>query len=170
MVSGTAVFAATSGMLTESSQHSENLWEFLEKNKEIITNGLDLISFVLVTPELIRHFRSSAASTASYILMMFIALLISLPAIFILTAIQQFTYRYAATGWTGFFLYWLIGAILFAPLPFILGDKWEGFFDTLYDKRPDISAWISNHMLLFGVILFVGARLIAFILAIHNLQ
>jgi hypothetical protein len=30
-------------------------WQYLEINREVITNGLDLVSFILITPELVKY-------------------------------------------------------------------------------------------------------------------
>jgi hypothetical protein len=127
----------------------------LEKYGDLITNGLDLLSFLLVTPEIVRVI----APAASWLMGWMVAVGVTLPV--------------AALAW------WrLIGADwreFTAPAPWvtvvvcvgviaIVVPLWHrmGIWKAYGKVARDIRAIASKHFLALGILLFFVSRLIAF--------
>jgi hypothetical protein len=138
------------------------VWLALETYKEFIINSLDLISFLLVTPEIIRRTVPAMSKTVHYIIVSALLLLMILwPVSYVIgptplldTIIGQSLFR-LSLFWVIFFA-WLFGSLY---LMIRLSDKINAVFDV----------WLAHHALLMGVLIFMLCRVFAFTMAAHDL-
>ena len=124
-------------------------WQFLERYKEFIINGLDLLSFALVSSELLHIVQPALLQSAPKVLPNLIGgiavatLAVSLPLIGLSPLLT-------------------ILAIL------VLVVMMQGAIRQLVD-RTQIWLTVSRHIFYLGAILFFIARLIAFAVAVHEM-
>jgi hypothetical protein len=119
----------------------------MEKYGDLITNGLDLTSFLLVTPELVRV----VAPTATRLTNLAIAVIASfLVAALLLIPVSLIAIWFQFEG-----PWWIIVLILYLIS--------QGFLSRMSNDLTDrFSRWVSEHFLALGVALFFVSRLIAF--------
>jgi hypothetical protein len=137
------------------------VWQLLEQYRDVITNGLDLISFLFVTPELLR----------------FTQLILGRLTFWIGAIVTSFV----GTIFLSLFLLAISKAPTTEPPPLIGALLGFGFFatnaglfylqyrmmDWWNNKGTLVSFLISRHAFLFGVSLFFFSRLFGFIAATH---
>jgi hypothetical protein len=122
-------------------------WQILERYREVIVNGLDLLSFVLVTPELLRYSQPALGRLAYWIGW----LLFSAGGLWAILAELPPAYL-ALLG---------IACVYLGINVSLPSDLWERHGGSL-------SRWISSRAFVFGVFLFLASRLFALILSIHT--
>jgi hypothetical protein len=124
-------------------------WEILERYREVIVNSLDLLSFVLVTPELLRYSQPALGRLAYLIGWLLFsagglwAIIAEMPPAFIVLLAMTFVY---------------LGINITLP-----GELWQ-------KHSQEISKWISSRAFVLGVLLFLASRLLALILSIHTVM
>jgi hypothetical protein len=126
----------------------------VEKYGDLITNGLDLISFLLVTPELVR-FAQPVAQWTSRMVFSILAIVamtvVLLPVGYVYVSIKHI--RISPTL--------LIYAMLAAGVvTFLLGDYPGNIWVSGRIQR--FTATVSRHLFALGVTLFFISRLVAF--------
>jgi hypothetical protein len=132
---------------------AEEVWATLERYKEFITNGLDLISFLFITPELLRIARLTVNLGIPIIAGVVIASYNFVPLLTDLSA------RYGRTTAV------LVGTALGAAVIAGLVRK----ASTRQQPPPPIIQWLSQHIFLIGLTLFFASRLFAFAIAAHGM-
>ena len=140
------------------------LWEFLERYHEFLVNGLDLASFLLITPEAVLLVRPLIRGKSGTRMLRFST------AIFT-TYVSMFAghtfMAYAASEFA--FLNYV--ARFF---PFLAGVFVGITFDFWKNKvmspglRERFSSFLSINLLFVGVVLFFIARMLAFAVASHQ--
>src|SRR5262245_49865899 len=132
--------------------------EYLEKNKEIIVNSLDLVSFTLVTPELLRYSRVGVWFIYWATIPILVTYIVVIP---ILAISWLITYGllsiYISPVWNDRLFIAIILILLAIAMQTITNYRNEirSNFSKIYE-------WISGKLLLVGVILFFISRFIAF--------
>ena len=137
----------------------------LEHYEGILTNGLDLISFILVTPELAR---------VSGVTTRILAYLLMVP-IYIVATVGVYLVPYAVASrmnavWAGAVNNeWAILAI--AIIGTLLLAVWGNVFaPILLNKLDELSRNATRHVFAFGMATFLTSRLIALAVAIQRLE
>ena len=128
---------------------SPDTWHFLELYKDIIANGLDLLSFIFVTPELLRVARPAIQST---VIFFFLGLFMLIYFLLVFVSIVWIPSEIVA-------LACFMGG-LFAIVRLI-----KKYSDRLFA----IAVWAAHHAFLFGVFLFFVSRVIGFATSAHQL-
>ena len=136
-------------------------WSFLVKYREIITNGLDLASFLLATPEVARYVSPFFAVYAKLALAIFgIGFLQIISVIIISLASVGLTYIRPLENIHIFETHGHIVSTIFVisvsivALYFIVKS---GFLNA-----RELSTWVSRRALSLGIILFILSRFFAF--------
>jgi hypothetical protein len=139
------------------------MWHFIEHSRELLINTLDLLSFFLVTPELIRFARPEAGRFFLGMTVMISALFIfvgavggSLLIVYLLQDIGSEIIVIASIIW------YLICIFAFTALVFVL--DYSEFLNRIISKGPS-----SRHLFVCGVVLFLASRLFAVIAAATEL-
>ena len=140
------------------------LWEFLERYHEFLVNSLDLVSFLLITPEAVllvrplirgksgtRMLRFSTAIFTTYVTMFAGN-----------TFITYFASEFAFLSYMARFFPFLAG--VFVGVTF---DFWKNKVMSL-SLRERFSSFFSINLLFVGVALFFIARMLAFAVASHG--
>jgi hypothetical protein len=138
-------------------------WQYLETNREVITNGLDLVSFILITPDLVKY----AIPAVEAYFRMFIGLLLGVALLFIVDAASHLLNATDYTPW----IYGIYGIIVIATLISIrrvarlilhlnaddpdAADAPGKLADLLFEK------YIGKHMFAIAVVLFFLSRCLA---------
>ena len=126
-------------------------WEDLSRDKDVIINFVDLLSFFMVTPEL---FRVMAPALSNLLLITTIFILL-LPAAAV--AVQYLLFDVLASVLD-------FGVALGIYTGFIIV-----FLHEIFKRRRLINAWTARHALILGVFLFAGNRLFALVIATHEI-
>lgn len=126
----------------------EQLMHKAKPYAEIIINSLDLLSFILVTPEVLRIFQSSLQVIFIYLFVY--------PAVIIIIAlkIEKYAQRWSPF-WKNIIVGWGVGIL---PIVVLL-MYFDPELSTIYSK-------IFNHSFSAGVILFFVSRLLAVLFAL----
>jgi hypothetical protein len=143
----------------------------VEKYGDLITNGLDLISFLLVTPELTR-FARPLATWANMVLLSIIALVATEIVLVFMLFCGLVVLGLLGGSWSGMKaflqdyvsnlsnlniisgLVW--GFLVFLGLLFRNGNPWLRVFISIFNES------VSHHLFALGFALFLISRLIAF--------
>jgi hypothetical protein len=140
------------------------MWKAIEQYHDVITNGLDLLSFILVTPELLR-FAQPVFKKFTYglggVLIFFVLGLINIlfdPIGHLIIAARMGSIRGS--------IVWLVGAVLLVVLFFYFLKYVLGWWDR---KGPETGIWLSSHAFVIGVSLFFVSRLFGFAAALQQL-
>jgi hypothetical protein len=148
---------------------SSEFWGSLRDNKELLVNGLDLLSFVLVTPELVRVVRP-AISRGVYNAFLGTLLVGGLIVLFrfctwlwlkaglpVLTIQDPGFWIWREISWVigDFLQILLLAVVLFVAYPF---------------RQPliDAGSWLAARTFPIGVMIFFVSRVIAFLVAAHE--
>jgi hypothetical protein len=130
------------------------MWAALERYKEFITNGFDLLSFLLVTPELVRLVRPAFARAFVIFSATSIGCLVAAIPSAIAASIIPF-YR-VSSAFT-----------VFAPLIALFIGRW--LRPRMNSILPMLDALFAKYAFLSGVILFFISRIVAFSVVGHQL-
>jgi hypothetical protein len=140
------------------------LWAFLEQYSDLIVNGLDLVSFLLVTPEVVLLVRPLVqGKSGARILRVSAAVFTSYVTMFGGNAVRIFLASDAV----------LLGNIA-RFFPFFAGMLVFVAFDFCKERvmplslRERLSKLFSFNLLFFGMALFLLARMLAFAVASHK--
>ena len=134
------------------------MWAALESYRDVLINGLDLVSFLLVTPELLRYVEPLIKNLIFYLVPMFGVVFLTIFNIAVRMAPDVQTSAPVGTAIIagGFLLLWLF--LIYLPKRLLpLWDRWG----------LQISERISTYSFQFGVGLFLVSRIIAFAAALH---
>jgi hypothetical protein len=141
----------------------EEFWRFLEADKDLVMNGLDLLSFLLVTPEIVRSVRPQIVK--------------GLLALFYAVLFGSFGYILFVSG----YWFWSL-AKSFSFFQFVLADQighliwtigWLLIFGIIVHFKDAVvraGTWLGERALVIGVFMFLVSRAIPFLLAIPNLM
>jgi hypothetical protein len=130
----------------------------VEKYSELISNGLDLASFLLVTPEILKVIEPTVSRT--------VAIIIGLAYIGFVTAALVFLLPFVLSrflsDWFGWPQKWIFPALLIGASIF-LGRRLQPWsYETGYNIAYLFGRSGSKILLALGIILFFIARLLAF--------
>ncbi len=136
------------------------VWTFLARYKEFIINGLDLLSFILVTPKIMR---ALLPNIENYFLYAFTAIVTICPTVAVIASWNFLTARLPP----GDIPAWISILVVFSLVAFftaivLLGVKVLEFAE---EKIPD---WLAAHAFSVGVLMFLVSRITAFLLAAHQ--
>jgi hypothetical protein len=134
----------------------EVLWSFLERYRELIINGLDLLSFALITPVLLRFIKPAVSTLFPATLL----LTLMLPYLYFLYITQD---RWNATDST------MAQVILWGVIPTVVGGIVAMLLILSEERLLRAGGWIAGHLFVFGLFSFFVARLFAVVLAIHQI-
>ena len=137
------------------------VWTFLARYKEFIINGLDLLSFILVTPKIVRTLLPNIEKYFTYA---FIAILTICPTVAVIAVWNFLTARLPPHGdipnWIFFLVIFSIVAFFTAIV--LLGVK---VLELAEEKIPD---WLAANAFSVGVLMFLVSRITTFLLAAHQ--
>jgi hypothetical protein len=148
---------------------AEEQWQHLEAFKEFVINGLDLLSFLLVTPELVRMASRTLPNIGSAIIgtcsLVFFAIPLVGPV------------WWVATAWR--LILEPVGALvlIFVTIVIAVGTftvctvvVWLVQLPGLWmlSRLLDVGGWIAAHAILLGSVTFFLARVVAVGLATHQ--
>jgi hypothetical protein len=134
-----------------------DIWIPLETYADIIINGLDLLSFLFITPEV---FRILEPALARFIPLMFGIYF----AGFWLYYISNY---FRTTVREGGIFQW----ILLIPMTLLmLGQLGLAINVAVHSKQLGfkLERWMTRYALLVGVMLFILSRMVAFLVAVHK--
>ena len=139
------------------------MWTTLHSYRDVISNGLDLLSFLLVTPEILRFSRPALGKLTYWIGSLAIISIIYfvLPAPLPLIPIPGQHVRSPADMPPSVAALVLFGTIALFVAVYWLLRLWE-------DKGHTVGQWASSHAFALGVALFFLSRMIAFITALAD--
>jgi hypothetical protein len=132
---------------------SPETWKLLYLYKDIIGNGLDLLSFVLVTPQLFRIVTPAVRAFTSVLLV-----------IVVFTVGALITFSVLSQMHVGNYVYSLISLLFFFGSLFTF-DRLANYVDDKVVR----SARLSGYAFAFGIVIFLISRLIALTIAAHQL-
>ena len=138
---------------------SEVTWKSLEQYREFVVNGLDILSFLLVTPEILR-----IARPAVHVATMLIYTIVSVLLFLLVITVMSFAIFHILDRDTPLpFLIWIV-AVYFGGMGFSVFIG--GQFSLLTKERVE---WVGAHALLAGGALFIVSRTFSLIVAAHQL-
>ena len=143
---------------------STAVWEFLGRYKEFITNGLDLLSFVLATPELIRLLAPTVKQATLFVLLAFELIMLGVLFWGLWRVSGTFSDATAVRVLILFGVYCVLFPILLYPLlafPKIMTKAADGMSGG--------ASWVTRRALIFGVATYLLSRFIAFSVAAQEL-
>jgi hypothetical protein len=139
-------------------------WKFLDIYKEFITNGFDLFSFILVTPEIIHAVAPAVERKAGWIYaIVFLVLLIGVNVLVFFITLRIWT----LADQFGWFSRRVIRFSVVIGMFLSLGAFQYSVVNSL-DYVQRTGAWIKGHAFVIGLLLFFLARLFAFTMAAHE--
>jgi hypothetical protein len=134
-----------------------SVWKFLDSYKELITTGLDLLSFILITPEALRFFGTQLKWAAYFTVAWIVFTSCSVVFGLLLTVFSSLSG--AGIGWnTILSIIWIVGVMMFLR-------KTDVISDILVVK---IEPWFAEHMFIVGACVFMFTRTFAFIVSLHH--
>lgn len=133
------------------------LWLSLERYKDFIVNGLDLLAFLLVTPEVLRLILPAVTSLIAYILAVVVTTISLIIVLIILVLFFSFLPRISIPDW---FASALAGVLIL--LHVCVGIWIEGRL------RP-LSQRLAQRTAVAGIFFFIISRGFAFVMATHDL-
>jgi hypothetical protein len=134
-----------------------HIWSSLEQYKDFITNGLDLFSFLLVTPQLVKMARTTVSKIIPFII--FTA---GVP-IFV---IVNFTKGDIFTFSEGHLISVVnFGSVLLILLLSLIGNA---LFTITFISSGGFLDWLKSHTFILGIIIFFISRMFAFTVAAHQ--
>jgi hypothetical protein len=135
----------------------------LEHYKEFIVNGLDLVSFALVTPELLRKIRPSLGNT----IIITLYVLWGAVAVYIFWNFYGFLSPPTDYIWRMPFNEIISRLIVFCTAVGLLVSWAVGFFTSLF-VMDRLTPWITANAFSVGVIVFIISRITALLIATHQ--
>ena len=121
----------------------------MEKYGDLITNGLDLLSFLLVTPEIARVITPAASELIGAVATVILGTVVLSPVVLLLSF--GAVWLFPSSKWV------LIGLIVIIVLVSV---------GSAYLKGLAVVDWVANrapkHLFALGIVLFFVSRLIAF--------
>jgi hypothetical protein len=141
------------------------MWEFVVRYKEFITNALDLVSFVLVLPELVRLLVPTAKQITLFVLLAFELIMLGLLFWGLWIASGTFSDTMIVRALIILCVYCALFPLLYYPL--------KAFPEIMQKAADGVSSgagWVSRQALIFGVATFFLARVIAFSVAAQELH
>ena len=131
------------------------------ENKEVIINALDLASFLLITPEILRVVQPSISSMFTYLLIAIGALVLS--TVMFKVGLTKIYYTDDIVSLHEFISYWVswraLLSLTIAGLVILL---------IIVPVVSTVEIWLSKHMFAIGVITFLLSRVIALIVALYG--
>jgi hypothetical protein len=144
---------------------SAEIWEFLNRYKEFITNGLDLVSFVLVAPRLLRLLAPAVKQVTLFVFLAFEVIMMGILCWGLWKVSGTFSNSTTIRILISFGIYCVVFPILLYPL--------TAFPKVMEKAANDMSSgaiWFTRQAFIFGVATFLISRIIAFAVAAHQLQ
>jgi hypothetical protein len=132
---------------------------------DLITNGLDLLSFLLVTPEIVRAIAPAATLLIRAVFYVAVSIMLFVaPFVQGAKTINQLI-SYPPDDWH---FYYLSVCVAFGALGFsLMALAWirtriAGRKDIFFERADRLAFYASKHFLALGIVLFFISRLIAF--------
>ena len=147
---------------------SSEIWKFVVTDKDIVTNGLDLLSFLFITPEVVRFLGPGMRKVALNSFLWCGALFpIILFSIFFSNLGFSTIGSYLPDRWT-----WA-RPIVFLTVPaagFAIGYFFlDPIVVNIKMRLNDFVWWTAKHAFFVGVLLFLISRMVAFLGALLTL-
>jgi archaellum biogenesis protein FlaJ (TadC family) len=135
------------------------MWSALETYRDVVTNSLDLVSFLLLTPELLRYAQPLIKNLIFYVALMFsfVLLVVFDVVAYALRGVETSALLGTAIIAAGFLLLWLF--LIYLP------RRWMPIWER---HGWQTAERISAHSFQFGVVLFLISRAIGFAVALHT--
>lgn len=143
---------------------SETTWHSLGQFKEFIVNGLDLLSFVFLTPLLIRTIRPVFGSLPNFIAGWLVLCAFMLLSFIPLSIAGYYFPNQPTDGW----FFWMFVIVFGAAMLFLMryADSVGDWAEERY--RPLVMGLVVRHSTTVGISLFFLSRMFAFGLASHE--
>lgn len=131
----------------------EPIWTFAARNREVLINGLDLLSFIFITPELIRIMAPMIGG---------------LSELFIRHALAFTFFAVSVLIMSSFNMPWFVFYPVLAAIVIITYKV--GFELTIPSLQTWISTVVSRSAFVLGIITFLLSRILALTIAVHELH
>jgi hypothetical protein len=143
---------------------SEQVWHALQTYKELATNGLDLLSFFLITPELLRVFFPAMKLAAGLLLFLVVI-------VWYILVVYCLIWFWSITGlWFDFIGWRILTMSALAFLGPIITFPSLLLLEVMSSPSWDIpTTAVTRISLLAGIATFLLSRIIAFALALHEM-
>ena len=140
------------------------LWEFLERYHEFLVNGLDLVSFLLITPEAVLLVRPLIRGKSGIRMLRFSAVIFTTYITMFAgnTFMTYFVRELNFLSYVARFFPFLAGVFVGVTFNF-----WKNKIVSL-SLRGKLQNFFSINLLFVGVVLFFIARMLAFAVASHE--
>lgn len=133
-------------------------WEFLERFKDLIGNGLDLLSFLLATPEILRVIQPKVADAVQSSYWLAIVVLYLLVGPILINWASSYLEHGGMLSGPAKFLFVTVFVVTFAGIANNVGNRFVPSFGTA----------LAQHCFMLGIALFLLARALGFLLAAHD--
>ena len=140
-------------------------WEFLGRYKEFITNGLDLVSFVLATPELLRLFAPTVKQVTLFVFLAFELIMLGL----LFWGLWRVSGTFSESTTVRVVILLGIYCVLFPILLYPL-TAFPKIMEKAAIGMSSGAIWVTQQAFIFGVPTFLISRIISFAVAAHELH
>jgi hypothetical protein len=149
---------------------TSGLWWGFERYKDFVIDGLDLLSFCLLTPQVVRFLQPAAKAFASPVVgVVYACVWITLFGVYAIHVVPKLVSIFV-NGLDPIPSGNLV-VIFIAILPeFLLFAFMLMLIFVLFKKETwgQAVGWLSRNVFLFGIILFLISRAVAFVMATHD--
>jgi hypothetical protein len=151
------------------------MWDWVERYGELIVSGLDLVAFLLVTPELVRIVRPVLKGTIAFIYVYLLGFVWLLAVIYGIEFLDFLGALRTTPGYLALIV--LGGGLPVAMTIFFSSEKAKRLYTRLIEPAlrhmlsPALRHMLSpalRHMLSIGICLIITARIIAFAMSVHK--
>lgn len=142
--------------ISMSDASKEQIWTFIDHYRELIVNSLDLVSFVLVTPELLKIARPTMENIPIYTYHICIFIISLFVPLVILTF--HIPSNINSMIFNHLIVFWFLSFIIISMLLGVLGAE---------DVVNKVGQIFSRSAFIVGVAAFFVSRSVALVAAIH---
>jgi hypothetical protein len=145
------------------------MWRLLDTYREFIVNGLDFLSFLLITPQLLRFVDSTLTTVLGIFLgiMLLVFGLITMGLLSWLIMPQLVALKIPFVG-NMLISVTIVMTIIIAPFYIMLIYVWGPLLIFVSRKADRGVSWTIQHAFVMGVFSFIASRSIAFAAAVHS--
>ena len=149
---------------------TSGFWLVLDRYKDFIIDGLDLLSFCLLTPQVVRFLQPAAKAIASPVVgVVYTFVCITLLGVYTIHVVPKLVGIVVnrldlspSHNLVGIFIAMLPEFLLFAVMLILVFVLFKG------ETWGQAVGWLSRNIFLFGIILFLISRAVAFVIATHD--
>jgi hypothetical protein len=138
------------GLLFQATTMPQIHHGLFDRYGDLIINSLDLLSFILITPEILRRVVPQISRFAIVILFLGPAILVMLLIPYLLDFLTR--------------IVGVFSILIVIALWLFMGN----YLSNLYTRRDNLLDWMSKHGFMLGVATFFAARVLAFFAALAH--